>query len=138
MIATGIITKFHCSDGGYFGRNYVCGIDIEQYGRCLRYISNEGIHFDIDDVGFSQSDVKLEIPLSDDMISKFTYDIMKCYPDEWKKKYINKDILDGYSWELDIVLDNGQKIKSYGTNKEAPYWKSLIRVLKKYGIPKFV
>lgn len=137
IISTCIITKFHCTIGGYFGRNYVCGIDIEQYGHCLRYVSNEGIHYDIDDEGFAQSDIKLEIPLLDDMMTKFTYDVMKCYPDEWKKKYINTDILDGYSWELNIETDNGQKIASYGINREAPYWKSLIRVLKKYGIPEF-
>lgn len=66
-----------------------------------------------------------------------TYDIMQCYPGEWKKKYVNKDIQDGYSWELEIELDTGENISSYGCNKEAPYFKSLIRVLKKYGIPKF-
>lgn len=137
MISTGIITKFHCNIGGYFGRNYVCGIDIEQYGRCLRYVSNEGIHYDIDDEGLAQSDIKLDIPLSEENMVKFTEDIMKCYPGEWKTKYINKDILDGYSWELDIELDSGERIASYGINKEAPYWNSLIRVLKKYGIPKF-
>lgn len=132
------INKSHCSIGGFFGRNYVCGIDIQKYGLKLRYISNEGIHYDIDDEGFEQSDIKLAIPLSEDMMSKFSYDLMKCYPDEWMKKYINKDILNGYSWELDIELDSGKKIASYGINMEAPYWKSMVRVLKKYGIPEFV
>lgn len=133
----GNIKKFHCSIGGFFGRNYVCGFDMEKYGLCLRYVSNEGIHLDIDDDGFVQSDAKLEIPLSDDMITRFTYEVMKCYPAEWKKKYIDKDILDGYSWELDIELDSGEKIVRYGINKEAPYWKLLIKILKKYGIPEF-
>ena len=137
MLSTGIIKKFHCSIGGFFGRNYVCGIDIEKYGLNLRYVSNEGIHYDIDDEGFAQSDIKIEIPLSEDNLIKFTFEIMKCYPDEWKKKYVNKDILDGYSWELEMELDTGEKISSYGINEDAPYWNSLIRVLRKKGIPKF-
>jgi len=48
---------------------------------------------------------------------------------EWKKTYSNKDILDGYAYEIEIEYDNGLKNDLYyGVNK----CHSKFKVLKDY------
>ncbi len=35
----------------------------------------------------------------------------------WHKEYFNAEVMDGIQWKLEILMHNGKKIKSEGSNK---------------------
>lgn len=41
-------------------------------------------------------------------------------------------VCDGTQWELVIKLPNRYKINKSGSNDYPPYWKKLIKIMKKY------
>lgn len=51
---------------------------------------------------------------------------------EWKKRFVDPDVLDGTQWSLEIMLTNRRKRTYYGSNAYPPYWKQLLNVMKKY------
>ena len=54
--------------------------------------------------------------------------------DKWNKEYINRDILDGDEWTLEIHTKN-LKHKSFGMNSYPKNYYDLISLLDFYGIP---
>ncbi len=56
----------------------------------------------------------------------------KLYLHEWKKRYENVLVLDGYFWELEIKLTNGRARKYSGSNDYPPYWKELQTAFKTF------
>jgi hypothetical protein len=49
---------------------------------------------------------------------------------EWKKKYVDPDVLDGTQWSLDIEMTGRRKRSYYGSNKYPPCWEELIKAFK--------
>lgn len=54
------------------------------------------------------------------------------YLHEWKKRYVNPEILDGVQWELQIRLTGKRQRSYYGSNEYPPYWKELKAIFQKY------
>ena len=54
------------------------------------------------------------------------------YLHEWKKDYVNMNVLDGTQWRLDITLTNRRKRSYHGSNDYPPYWKELLKVFKEF------
>ena len=52
--------------------------------------------------------------------------------DDWKRKYVDKDILDGTQWELMIQLHEKCKREYYGSNMYPIYWKQLNELFRPY------
>ena len=56
----------------------------------------------------------------------------KMYLHEWKKDYIDPNILDGEQWELELKLTN-RRVRNYsGSNAFPPYWRELKRIFRPY------
>lgn len=54
------------------------------------------------------------------------------YLHEWKKSYVDLDVLDGTQWELDIKLTD-KRVRHYsGSNEYPPYWKELVKIFREY------
>ena len=49
----------------------------------------------------------------------------KVYLHEWKKRYIDPDVLDGEQWELEVKLTGGRVRNYCGSNAFPPYWAEL-------------
>ncbi len=53
---------------------------------------------------------------------------------EWKKEFVNPNVLDGTQWHLDINLTNGKTHHYYGSNDYPPYWSELTNIFKAYTV----
>ncbi|OJG93236.1 hypothetical protein RV15_GL001268 [Enterococcus silesiacus] len=62
-------------------------------------------------------------------IRKFEGKINKMRISNWKEKYVNKDIMDGYQWSLTIKYKDGEAKSIYGSNDQPKKYDELIRVL---------
>lgn len=51
---------------------------------------------------------------------------------EWKKNYIDPDVLDGTQWHLDIRFTNSRKRSYYGSNDFPPYWNELVKIFREF------
>lgn len=56
----------------------------------------------------------------------------RLYIHEWKKSYVNPDILDGEQWELRLKLTRDRQRNYYGSNAYPPLWKELKGVFRPY------
>ena len=54
------------------------------------------------------------------------------YLHEWKKSYVDQDVLDGTQWSLEIKLTGGRKRTYTGSNDYPPYWNELLKVFKPF------
>jgi len=54
------------------------------------------------------------------------------YLNEWKKEYVDMDIMDGTQWSLKIKLTNNRKRTYYGSNDYPPYWNELLKLFRKF------
>lgn len=52
----------------------------------------------------------------------FEEDLLKCKLNTWKSKYINKQIMDGSEWKLQILFENGTNLSTSGINKFPKQW----------------
>ncbi len=50
---------------------------------------------------------------------------------EWKKRYVNHNVLDGTQWRLEIELTDKQTFSYYGSNDFPPYWNELLKLFGK-------
>ena len=61
--------------------------------------------------------MKFELPCFDDMTRpSFLRELSDIHMGEWKKEYVNKDVLDGTQWSVDIRYNNGEKRHFSGSN----------------------
>lgn len=56
------------------------------------------------------------------------------YLQDWKRRYVDPNTLDGTQWELKIRLTGGRRRDYYGSNVFPPYWKELEKVFQKYTV----
>lgn len=131
------MTSFEFFLGGYFGPSHFIYIDGKQENKIIRYAkAHGGIYVDL-------KDPKNEMDLNPDILIKeislkpeewfgFIEELKSVEIDNWKDKYIDKDILDGIQWEIIIEFNENDKIKKYGSNKYPPYWSKFIKTIKYY------
>lgn len=77
----------------------------------------------------------VEKQLSTEEWFKFVHGLYRCYICDWKKRYVDPDILDGTQWELEVTFINRKPLKCYGSNMFPPHWSKLLKVIKKLGLP---
>ena len=54
------------------------------------------------------------------------------YLHEWKKEYVDPNVLDGTQWGLDINLTNKRVRHYYGSNDYPPYWTELKKIFREF------
>ena len=54
------------------------------------------------------------------------------YLHEWKKRYVDPEVLDGTQWELTLKLTGGRKREYYGSNLFPYRWADLVAVFEPY------
>ena len=69
--------------------------------------------------------------LSKEQFKKFETDILECGVNSWKEKYINRDIVDGTSWKLQIMFKNNTALKAYGLNDFPKNWDKFTETIEK-------
>ena len=88
----------------------------ENYNVYINFITGEVIWSD----DFIQEN-KREFILDKQKIEYIKNELRKANVLSWKENYIDKYILDGMQWSLDIKLNNKEK-KIYGSNKYPKEW----------------
>ncbi len=119
--------------GGFFGTSHWIYLNTEKLGKTLRYAFSDGCGIDIKAECADCNNITL-IPIEEKWI-EFNNDLLRCYFIDWKSRYIDRNILDGTQWELNVTFDNGTTIKRYGSNAYPPHWKKLITMFHKYDLP---
>ena len=85
----------------------------------------------VEQIRYSEQPVETEISSAKwNKIVNTLYESL--YLNEWKKEYVDNDILDGTQWSLDIKLSSNRKRSYHGTNDYPPYWNELIKVFRKF------
>ena len=123
-----IVTGISFSCGGYFGGETSLEIKSTKAGIMVRVNSNS---FDLEK--YPDNLYPMEYKITElrwqRLINKLYTEL---YVHEWKKKYVDYDILDGEQWNLEISLTGRRKRTYYGSNDYPPYWKELNQLLKPF------
>ncbi len=64
-------------------------------------------------------------------MTAFENSLEKCSLKLWNKKYINKEIIDGTTWDVNIVFKNNESITSSGVNEFPKKWDAFIKTIEK-------
>lgn len=116
-----IVTSIKFSVGGFF--QGVTDIIIKR--------NDKGAIVTVEQIRYSEQPVETEISSAKwNKIVNTLYGPL--YLNEWKKDYVNNDILDGTQWSLDIKLTNNRKRSYHGSNDYPPYWNELLKVFRKF------
>lgn len=109
------MTSVRFSDGGFFGG----------YPEVLAIKGKDGITLDVRP-GFKEPEAYLQRMLTEQEWNKLMDRLFsKLYLHEWKKNFVDPDILDGEQWELELKLTGG-RVRNYGgSNAFPPYWAEL-------------
>lgn len=110
-----IVTSVRFSDGGFFGG----------YPEVLAIKGKEGITLDVRP-GFREPEAYFQRMMTEQEWNKLMDRLFtKLFLHEWKKNYVDPDILDGEQWELELKLTGG-RVRNYGgSNAFPPYWAEL-------------
>ena len=54
------------------------------------------------------------------------------YLNEWKKRFVDPQVMDGTQWSLDINLSNRRARHYYGSNDYPPYWPELKKIFGEF------
>jgi hypothetical protein len=101
--------------GGFFGTSHWVYLNTETTGQVLKYANTEGPGINIKTEEFIEGAEIMRVPLNNQWI-KFNDDLLRCYFIDWKPQYVDKDVIDGTQWELEVILEDGTKVKRYGSN----------------------
>ena len=110
-----IVTSVRFSDGGFFGG----------YPEVLAIRGKQGITLDVRP-GFRDPEAYLQRMMTEQEWNKLMDRLFsKLFLHEWKKNFVDPDILDGEQWELELKLTGG-RVRNYGgSNAFPPYWAEL-------------
>ena len=64
----------------------------------------------------------------------FAHELFKCHIADWKKQYVDPNVLDGTQWELEVIFSSGKPLKIYGCNLYPPHWKSFLKTINRLGL----
>ena len=106
-----VVTKISFFVGGFFGGQTMITIVKDDRGAEVSY----GTMDDTDEYRISVDQWK---HILDKLYEKM-------YLHEWKKSYVDEQVLDGTQWELKLTLTDKRRRNYYGSNMYPPYWKEL-------------
>lgn len=109
----------NASVGGYGGTSYQVEIDLE----------NGTAEYTVFDYGYEHRSTE-SIDLSPDEINHFLAKLEEANVFRWKKEYVNRDILDGTSWSVELTLRGGNVFESRGSNAYPKRWELFCRSLQ--------
>jgi hypothetical protein len=118
--------SFNFSIGGYFGGYHSLSIVKTETGAVAAYNTPPFSIYNIQ---------QIEKQLSTEEWLEFVHGLYRCYISDWKKRYVNLNVLDGTQWELEITFIDRKPLKCHGSNMFPPHWKKLLKVIKKLGLP---
>ncbi|MFR2886615.1 MAG: hypothetical protein ACLTDM_00285 [Clostridium butyricum] len=104
--------------GGYFGGYKTFEIDF----------INKKVYFG---TSVYEVDKKLIKKIYDKDIREFIEKLKQVNLLNWKKKYINNDILDGTQWNI-IINVNGRKRDNYGSNSYPKEWEMFCELISRF------
>jgi len=116
---------------GYMGISECVHLDVQKYGKILRYSPQVFLN----EVDRKLGNSKVSLFPVEEKWNDFNGDLLSCYFMDWKRSYFNPDVLDGTQWELTVTFDNGITVVRDGSNDYPPHWKKLIQTFRKYGVP---
>ena len=117
-----VVTEIQYFDGGYFGPSQKILIKREKGKHILTVYP---------DLKKSDYCFHREMPSKEwNKLLKTLYG--KLYLHEWKKSYIDPDVLDGEQWSLSLKLKGNRKRNYSGSNAFPPYWKELQNIFNSY------
>ena len=110
-----IVTSVRFSDGEFFGG----------YPEVLAIKGKDRITLDVRP-GFREPEAYLQRLMTEQEWNKLIDRLFsKLYLHEWKKNYVDPNVLDGEQWELELKLSGG-RVRNYGgSNAFPPYWAEL-------------
>ena len=116
-----IVTSVRFSNGGYF----------DGYPEVIMKKSKDIILVDARPGFSSEGLLHREMPEGEwrKVISQLYEQL---YIHEWKKRFVDPNILDGEQWELEIQLIGGRKRTYCGSNAFPPLWQELKNVFRPY------
>lgn len=76
----------------------------------------------------------IENQLTTDEWLSFVHGLYRCYIADWKKRYVDPNILGGTQWEMILSFKSGKPLKFHGSNIYPPHWSKLLRTIKTLGI----
>ena len=83
--------------------------------------------------GHAQADCFLQREMSaDEWVAVVDTLFCKLYLHEWKKRFIDPDIMDGEQWDLVLELEGGRRRTYSGSNAYPPYWEQLRAVFQPF------
>ena len=76
--------------------------------------------------------VDLELPSFDDMTRvEFLRKLWDIHMGEWKKEYINPDVLDGTQWSVEIRYNDGKECHFSGSNMYPYNFNEFLELMRK-------
>lgn len=136
-----IIDEYHCKDCGYeYNKSNVIDVIYSKIASIKGYVGgyNQGHqYFEINlltgEVFYNKEfngDFDLIKILNKKQIHKLLRDLKAINILDWKRKYIDKDILDGTQWSITIDVD-GRKREKIGCNMYPKEWKLYCKIISR-------
>ncbi len=126
---------FEFSIGGYFGISHRMLIQSEKSGCLLKYGRNTPYPvFDElkkEDFEESPGTAYFEKPLSKSEWLRLAQKLDRCEIIEWKRKFYDKNIIDGTQWSIEIKIKGIRKIAICGSNAYPPTWNNFMNLLRR-------
>jgi len=128
----GILEKVFFFIGGFGGDNHFIDISLEStsYSLTYRYL----LPFDSKR---KNEPIEQKRTLTEKEVAYLHGIIDKLYICEWARSSIDKDILDGTQWSIEIKYQGRRTIKKFGSNKFPPYFSELKKAMSKLSRGKF-
>lgn len=120
------VTGIEFSYGGYFNGYMALKIKKTETGAVITYTPS-----------IRRFDIKpFEKMLDTNYWFEFIHELaVICYIFDWKERYMDTDILDGFQWELIITFSDRKPLKCCGSNIYPPYWNKMKYLFNNFGIP---
>ena len=110
-----IVRSIKFSVGGYFGGYTV--VTISQ--------NNEGANVNVQKLP-DGADIPENKQITKSKWNKIVNTLYsQLYLNEWKKRFVDPQVMDGTQWSIDINLSNRRARHYYGSNDYPPYWPEL-------------
>ena len=123
---SGILEKVFFFIGGFDGDNHFIDISLESASYSLTYR-----HLLPFDNKRENEPIEQKRTLAETEAAYLREIIDKLYICEWPRTSIDKDILDGTQWSIEIKYQGRRTIKKFGSNKFPPYFSELKKAMSK-------
>ena len=128
----GMLEKVFFFIGGFGDDNHFIDISLESTSYSLTYR-----HLLPFDNKRKNEPIEQKRTLTEKEVADLHGIIDKLYICEWARSSIDKDILDGTQWSIEIKFHGRRTIKKFGSNKFPPYFSELKKAMSKLSKGKF-